>query len=148
MARNFIQGIYKPRNPQKYRGDPTNIVFRSSWERRAFEWADTNGSVLEWASEEIQIPYLCETDNRMHRYFVDLFLKIRDQNGIVKSYLVEIKPFAQTLPPKYPGKQTARYLQEAETFVKNQSKWKAARKFAQSNGIEFIVITEKELGIK
>lgn len=147
MARNYIQNYFKPRNPHKYRGDVNNIIYRSSWELRAFHWADLNPSVVEWASEEIVIPYICETDNRPHRYFIDMYLKIKDKDGNIKTFLVEIKPSSQTQPPKFPGKQTKRYIEEVQTFVKNQSKWRAAKKFAQKNGAEFVILTEKELGI-
>ena len=147
MARNYIQNYFKPRNTHKYRGDVNNIIYRSSWELRAFHWADLNPSVVEWASEEIVIPYICETDNRPHRYFIDMYLKIKDKDGNIKTFLVEIKPFSQTQPPKFPGKQTKRYLTEVHTFIKNQSKWKAASRFAKQNGAEFVILTEKELGI-
>lgn len=147
MNVKYIQGVFKPAFPQKYRGDVNNIIFRSSWEKRFFTWCDMNTAVIEWSSEEIVIPYLCETDGRMHRYFLDAHIKIRNKDGNVELFLVEIKPYAQTQPPKYPGKQTKRYLTEAETFVKNQSKWKAAKAFAEKNNAKFIIITEKELGI-
>lgn len=147
MPTNYKQGRWFPRNPEKYRGDANNIIFRSSWEKRFFEWCDTNPSVIEYASEEIVIPYLCETDGQWHRYFVDAYIKIKDKNGNMKKFLVEIKPSKETLPPKFPGKQTKRYLTEVHTFIKNQSKWKAAKAFAQKNGVEFVILTEKELGI-
>jgi hypothetical protein len=137
-----------PRNPHKYRGNPNNIWARSSWEKRAFIWADMNQSVIEWSSEEVIVPYLCETDNRLHRYFIDMYMKIRDSAGQVKTFLVEIKPFSQTMPPKFPGKNTPRYINEVQTFVKNQSKWKAARLYASERGSQFIILTEKELGIE
>lgn len=145
MARNYTQGVYKPQNPNKYVGDVANIIYRSSWELRFFQWCDVNDSVLAWQSEETIIPYLCETDNKMHRYFLDVKLKIKDRNGKIGIFLVEIKPYAQTIPPKYPGKQTKRYLQEVETFVKNQSKWKAAKAYAEQRNMKFLVLTEKEL---
>lgn len=148
MARKYHQGKYAPINPIKYRGDHTNIVYRSSWEKRFFLWADSNPSVLEWSSEEVIIPYLCETDNRIHRYYLDAHVKIKDATGNVGIFLVEIKPYSQTLPPKFPGRQTRRYLDEVETFVKNQSKWKAAKKFADESGVQFVILTENELGIK
>lgn len=147
MGKTYHQGRYIPQHPQKYRGDVNNIIFRSSWERKFFMWCDMNSSVLEWSSEEIVIPYICQTDNKHHRYFLDAHVKIRDSKGNILTYLVEIKPFAQTQPPKFPGKQTKRYLTEAETFIKNQSKWDAAKKFAEKNGVQFIILTEKELGI-
>lgn len=147
MSRTYHQGRYTPQNPQKYRGDVNNIIFRSSWERKFFTWCDVNSSVLEWSSEEIVIPYICQTDNKPHRYFLDAHVKIKDSKGNIFTYLVEIKPFSQTQPPKFPGKQTKRYLAEAETFIKNQSKWDAAKKFAERNGVKFIILTEKDLGI-
>jgi hypothetical protein len=148
MGKRYNQGKWFPKNPGKYAGNPNDIVYRSSWELRFFNWADQNSSVVSWASEEIIVPYICETDNRWHRYFVDVAMKIADSNGNIRTYLVEIKPHAQTLPPKYTGKQTARYITESQTFVKNQSKWKAAKEYARKRGAEFVVITEKELGIK
>ena len=83
----------------------------------------------------------------MHRYFVDAYIKVKDINGNIESFLVEIKPFNQTQPPKFPGRQTQKYLTEVETFIKNQSKWKAADRYAKDRGAKFVVITEKELGI-
>lgn len=132
-------------NMRKYVGNVHNIVYRSSWEKRFFEWCDLNPAVVAWHSEETVIPYVCETDNKMHRYFLDVKLKIQDVNGKVETFLIEIKPYAQTLPPKYPGRQTKRYLSEVETFVKNQSKWKAARTYAEQRNMKFMVLTEKDL---
>lgn len=145
MTRKYKQGLFIPANPQKYAGDVSNIIYRSSWEFRTFQWADLNQSVVQWSSEETIIPYVCQTDNRMHRYFVDMKLRIRGQDGAVKEYVVEIKPHAQTLPPKFPGRQTKRYLEEVETFVKNQSKWAAAKIYAKDRNMEFVILTEKEI---
>ena len=132
-------------NPKKYAGDISNIVYRSSWELRTFQWADLNQSVIQWSSEETVIPYVCQTDNRLHRYFVDMKIKIKGIDGTIKDYVVEIKPYAQTMPPKFPGKQTKRYLEEVETFIKNQSKWKAAKEYAKERNMQFVILTEKEL---
>ena len=57
MTRNYKQGLFSPRNPKKYMGDPTNIVYRSGWEKRVMDWADGNSNVLRWSSEEVVIPY-------------------------------------------------------------------------------------------
>lgn len=138
---------WKPRNPHKYTGDVNNIISRSSWESRFFNWCDLNSAVLEWSSEETIIPYLCGTDNRIHRYFCDAKLKIQDVNGNVNTYLVEIKPYIQTQKPSFPGRNTKKYLYEVETYIKNQSKWAAAKEFAKARGMQFIILTENELGI-
>lgn len=147
MARKYKQGKWFPRNPQKYAADASSIVYRSSWELRFFRWADQNQSVVWWKSESTVVPYLCETDNKMHRYFVDITMQIRSITGETRTYMVEIKPYAQTLPPKQPKRATPRFLAETETFVKNQCKWRAAREFAKRHNAEFVIITEKELGI-
>ena len=139
----FHKRKYIPIFPEKYTGDPSNIIMRSSWETRFAAWCDKNPSVLKWSSEETIIPYKCPTDNRIHRYFVDF--KITVTTG--KTYLVEVKPKTQTQPPIYPGKRTQRYLQESLAFMKNQAKWEAANEFAKDRGWEFKIITEHELGL-
>ena len=139
---------YIPQNPDKYAGDPTNIIMRSSWETKFAAWCDRSPSVVKWLSEETVIPYVCPTDNRVHRYFVDFKVTIRDKNGRIQTYLIEIKPEAQTRPPEPQKKVTKRYLTEVMTWGKNEAKWKAADNYAKDRGWKFMVFTEKHLGIK
>ena len=139
----FHKRKYTPIFPEKYAGDPTNIIMRSSWETMFASWCDKNPSVVKWSSEETIIPYRCPTDNDIHRYFVDF--KITVNTG--KTYLVEVKPYKQTQLPEYPGKRTQRYLMESLTFMKNQAKWEAATNYAKDRGWEFKIITEHELGL-
>ena len=115
-------GKYKPKNPQKYKGDYTKIVYRSMWERHCFKWCDEQSDVISWSSEEVVVPYLYEVDKKYHRYFVDLKITFKNK----KTVLVEIKPDKETRPPKNPGKKTKRYITEGLTYVKNMNKWKAA----------------------
>lgn len=133
-------GKYTPANPHKYKGDVTNIVFRSMWERYCFVWLDNNSSIKEWSSEEVIIPYYYDVDKKYHRYFIDL--KYTTTEG--KIYIVEIKPHKETEPPKRPDK-SKRYLTEALTFIKNQCKWKAAEEYAKDRGWHFEIWTEQEL---
>lgn len=134
-------GKYKPINPEKYLGDVNEIVYRSSWERACFKWADKNSNVVQWASEEVVIKYFYEVDQKFHRYFVDLVLIMKDGTKL----LIEIKPEKETQPPKTPSRKTKRYIQEGMTFVKNQNKWQAARKWAKVNGYQFQIWTETTL---
>jgi hypothetical protein len=143
----YLQGVYKIKNPDKYAGNPTNVIFRSSYELKFMNWVDANSSVVKWSSEETIIPYVCPTDNRAHRYFVDFKIQIKGKDGKLKTYLVEIKPSNQRIPPKYPGRQTRRYLTESMTFMKNQSKWDAATIWAKDRDWEFIVLDEFDLGL-
>lgn len=107
-----------------------------------------NPSVVKWNSEEVVIPYICATDNRIHRYYVDAFIMIKTPEGTFAKFLIEIKPQAQVDKPKFPGRQTPRYLNEVATYMKNQSKWEAADRWAKDRGMQFMVLTEKHLGIK
>lgn len=134
--------------PEKYAGDPTCIIMRSSWETKFASWCDKNPAVVKWLSEETVVPYRCPTDNKLHRYFIDFQIQIKQKDKMLKTYLVEVKPAAQTQPPIFPGKRTQRYLTESMTFIKNQAKWKAATEYAKDRGWEFKIITEYELGIK
>lgn len=129
--------------PEKYIGNPTNILMRSSWETRFAIWCDKNPQIVKWNSEETVVPYVSPIDNKPHRYFVDF--KIQTANGT--TYLVEIKPKNQTVPPVGTRK-TQRYLTEAKTYVVNQAKWEAATAYAQNRNWKFIVLTEYELGLK
>ena len=92
-------GLYKPLNPRKYRGNPTNIVYRSLWEKKYMKYCDTTPSIMEWGSEEIAIPYRSPIDNRSHRYYPDFYIKVREKSGKISKYIVEIKPKKQTKPP-------------------------------------------------
>ena len=134
------KGKYKIKNPAKYKGDHTNVIYRSMWERHVFKWCDENVSVVNWSSEEVVVPYLYEVDKKYHRYFVDL--KVTFDTG--KTYLIEIKPAKELSPPKG-DRRTKRYLTEGMTFVKNQNKWKAAREYAADRNWEFQIWTEKQL---
>ena len=141
------KGKYYPSFPRKYKGDPTNIIYRSLWERKFMVYCDKNQNILEWASEEIAIPYRSPIDNRVHRYFPDFYMKVKETNGKIKRYLIEVKPLKQTTKPKKPKRQTKGYIREAFEYARNQAKWKAAREYCADRMWEFKVITEKELDI-
>ena len=141
------KGKYKPSYPQKYKGDPTNIIYRSLWERKFMVYCDNNERILEWGSEEIALPYRAPVDNRVHRYFPDFYIKVKESTGEIKKYLIEIKPLKQLSPPPKPKRQTKQYLYEAYEYAKNQAKWKAAKEFCDDRQWQFKVITEKELDI-
>ena len=84
------KGKLRPINYRKYRGDPTNIIYRSRWELKFMQWCDKNNNILEWGSEEFWIPYVSPVDNRTHRYFPDFHMKIKEKNGKVKKYVISV----------------------------------------------------------
>lgn len=146
----YIQGKFTPKNPRKYKGDPTNIKFRSSWELTMMNRLDTDPNVLEWSSEETIIPYRSPLDNKIHRYFPDFKVKVIDRDGKHKTYLMEVKPLKQTQEPKKTptNKATKRYIHEVTTYLTNKAKWSAAESYCAKNGYEFLIITEQVLNIK
>ena len=140
-------GKFKPSNTNKYKGDPTNIIYRSLWERKFMVWCDNNENVLEWGSEEIIIPYRSPVDNRVHRYFPDFYVKTRTRAGKLSKNIIEVKPFVQTQEPKRKKRITKKYLSEVKTFVINDAKWKAADEYCKDRRMNFIILTEKELKV-
>lgn len=142
------KGYFKPKNPQKYKGDPTNIVYRSGWELKLMLYLDSHKEVISWSSEEIVIPYRSPIDGKIHRYFVDFMVTKINKEGKKETALIEVKPLGQTKPPAKQEKITKRYLTEVKTWGINEAKWKAASEFCKDRGWSFHIFTEKELGIK
>lgn len=138
------QGTYKARNPDKYKGNPNGIVFRSGLELKFFRFFDHNKAVLQWNSEEVVVPYVSDLDGRLHRYFVDIWAKIKGKDK-VNEYLIEIKPFAFTQEPPQVSRKSQAYQRKCMEYIKNLNKWKAADKHARSKGQKFIILTEKDL---
>jgi hypothetical protein len=139
------KGKFTPINPQKYKGDPTNIIYRSSWEKRVMLWLDKHSQVVSWSSEEIVVPYKSPADGRFHKYFVDFYAQIRGKDGKLNSYLLEIKPKKQAIEPQIKSKITKQYINEVVTYAINQAKWKAANEYCKDRGWEFKVLTEDHL---
>jgi hypothetical protein len=140
------KGTFLPKNPSKYNGNSKNIIYRSNWELRVMKYFDDHPNVIWWASEELPIPYVSPVDNKTHRYFPDFIVKMRLKDGKVTTYILEVKPLAQTKMPVQRRK-TKRFIQEAATYAINQEKWRAADLFCREHGWQFKVITEKELGL-
>jgi hypothetical protein len=146
VNKKFRQGIYKPLNSKKYRGKDFPR-FMSSWELKLFRWCDMNDDVIEWESEPIAIPYLNPVTRKTSHYFPDVILKLKINENI-KKYLIEIKPYKQTLDPKTTDQSKKRkktILYENLNYIKNLAKWEAAKKWASKTGYEFTILTEKDL---
>jgi hypothetical protein len=146
------KGRFRPTNPEKYKGDPSNIIYRSLWEMKFFRFIDQHPDVIWWQSEEIAIPYRSPLDSKIHRYFPDVLLKKKVAEDKYETVMIEIKPKSQTLPPdlskknKTPtGRISRRYLNEVKTFGINDAKWTQAKRYCDERGWKFLIITEIEL---
>ena len=141
---------FNPRNPHKYLGDIDNIVYRSTWEHRAFVFCDNNANIIAWAAEEIIIPYMKPVFTRDGRvttklanYYPDLYVEYVDKQGVVVKELIEIKPKKQTRASK--AKKYATNLYENIQYAVNTAKWAAADQYCKARGIRFTKITEDSL---
>jgi hypothetical protein len=144
--RNYRQGIYTPLNKEKYKGS-FPIIFRSALELRFMRWVDQNPNIVTWGSESVIIPYQNPLTGRVSRYFTDFNITMRDKNGELKKFLIEVKPFSQTLPPVQKNKKTKSLIYQQAEYVKNQAKWQAAEAFCASHNSTFVILTEKHLGL-
>jgi len=150
----YYQGRFKPKHPQKYMGDPTNIIYRSGWEFKLMRYLDSHPKVLQWGSEELIVPYRSPIDGRMHRYFPDFLVKQINKYGKKETILIEVKPKAQTVPPDVSkiktktGQTSRRYINEVKNWGINQAKWKAAEEYCKDRGWKFQIMHEGHLGVK
>lgn len=144
----YKQGYFKPKNPEKYKGDPTKIVYRSQWELKLMMYLDHKVHVLWWKSEELAIPYRSPVDNRIYRYFPDFIVGLINKEGKRETVMIEVKPKAQTKEPTKPQKVSRKYINEVFTYGVNKAKWQAAENYCADRGWKFQVMTEEHLGIK
>ncbi len=144
------QGSFRPRNPNKYLGDPTNVIYRSHWELKLMSYLDKHPHVTKWCSEEIVIPYKSPIDGRWHRYFPDFYVEQINKDKRKEKILIEVKPKYQTIPPAVQKgkKPTKRYINEVKTWGVNQAKWAAAEEYCRDNGFIWQIMHEDHLGIK
>jgi hypothetical protein len=148
MARSrkqFKSGVYRPFNSQKF--GESKCVYRSSFELDFLKWCDQNSKVMDVKYEKVIIPYLCKTDGKMHRYYVDCKIVLKETNGL-KTYLIEIKPFNQTLPPKESKrKKKTTIIYEHLAWAKNTSKWDYAKQFCKKHNYRWCILTERGIYI-
>lgn len=141
----YHQGKFKPRNPKKYMGDPTNIVYRSGWELKLMVYLDKHPNVLQWGSEELVIPYRSPIDGKVHRYFTDFIVKQINKEGKTETIVIEVKPKKQTIEPTKKNSKSKRYIQEVMTWGVNSAKWLAAEAYCRDRGWKFQLMTEEDL---
>ena len=146
------RGRFRPKNPEKYKGDPTKIRYLSLWELKVMRKFDSHPDIVEWQSEEIAIPYMNPVKGKTSRYFPDFVIKKRVDVNKYKMIMIEVKPMKQTTPPdpakKYntpTGRVSRRFLNEAATYAINEAKWKAALRYCRERNWDFSIMTEKEI---
>ena len=141
----YEQDYYVLKNPEKYRGDETKIIYRSSYERRMCQYCDSNPKIISWSSEPLAIRYTSLFDGRQHNYWLDFWFKYDDG----REFIVEVKPNAKLKKPRRPSKKTPKslenYNKKLKEYLVNYSKFKAASDFARQSGVEFIIIDESFL---
>ena len=145
MSRSH-KGRYSPRNPGKYRGDHTMIEYRSSWERMFMKWCDLREEVLKWSSEEMCIWYMDPITKKNRRYFPDFIIQVKDSDGLIRTEMIEVKPYKQMVgPDRNPARKTKAWIYEVKTYATNMAKWEAANAYAKQNKLRFRVVSEEQL---
>lgn len=155
MPRGY-KGRFKPKNPQKYKGDPTKVIYRSLWELKVFRRCDEHPDIIWWQSEELAIPYRNPAKNKgtggPARYFPDIIYKMKTGENTTETVMVEIKPKSQTKPPSTSkkfntptGRVSRRYLNESIAYAVNEAKWRAAERYCQERGMRFMIMTEDHI---
>lgn len=158
--RVYQTGEYLLQHPEKYKGTKKPI-YKSSFEHRVFYWCDMNLNVVEWEYEPIYIEYLFELDDnakqyekdlvdgKVHKYYPDVIAKIKLQNGTIETFILEIKPYSQTVRPTEPKKKTKKSMNKfnnaLQEFLKNSKKWEYADIYAKKNGMKFTLLTERHI---
>lgn len=142
----FYQGWFPLKNREKYIGKQLPF-FRSLYEFRVMNYFDLNKNVIRWSSENIIIPYKLPHENKIRRYIVDFYVEIKNTDGVIKKFLVEVKPLDFSVKPQLPksNRITKSYKIKAINYIINFYKWQAAQKYCESRGLEFKVLTEKEI---
>ena len=132
----YHQGVIDPKHTKIYFSDKMNepIIYRSGLELQFIQYCENNPTIAKWASEPIEIKYFNRLKNKEARYYPDYII----QNASGDKVIVEIKPYNQCQKPDATDSQ---WLKEA--WVMNMDKWKAAKEFAESRGMKFIVVNEK-----
>jgi hypothetical protein len=146
------KGQYKVVNRAKYKGNPDNVIYRSSWEVKVMSRLDRDPNVVQWSSECIHIRYMDKTSGRSRAYIPDFWAKTRRADGTFQEMIIEVKPGKESPkhapPPIKRKRQTeASFLREAMTWGRNKCKWAAAEAFCAAKGWAFVVLTERELGL-
>jgi hypothetical protein len=135
----YAQGIYTPKNPEKYVGKGT-IKYRSGWEFTVMKFFDENKNVTQWSSESVRIPYRHPFTNKQTIYVPDFLIVYVDKSGLQKAELIEVKPLKQTTLQEAGRSKSAQVA-----AIINKYKWEAAAAWCKKMGINFRVITEREI---
>lgn len=146
----YHQGKYKLQNVEKYIGDPTEILYRSSWELKFCQYCDLNPGVLKWGSEVFKIPYI-DRLGHSHVYIPDFYLETinKEHPDLMNRFLVEVKPEKQIREPVIPMNITEKKLKGLEydlkEWQKNKYKWVYTKEWCKNRDITFWLVTEEHL---
>ena len=143
-----LKGKFRPKNPDKYKGNPGEIYYRSSWERTFMNYCDLREDIQSWQSEEKVVWYFDPVTKKKRRYFPDFIVNYKRKDGVLVTEMIEVKPLKQVQgPPQNPKRKTKAWVNAVHTYITNQAKWEAATKYCEDRGWNFRLVTEKELGL-
>lgn len=139
MANKWMQGPYTVKNKDKYIGKGVPKM-RSSWEFMFANFCDSDPRILNWASEPVRIPYKNPLTGKNSSYVPDFLIMYEDKNGKKHVDLIEIKPGSQATMES-----AGKSMRNKASVLLNQAKWAQAQLWCKKNGINFKVLTERDL---
>jgi hypothetical protein len=161
---NYNQGNYIPKNKDKVIKLNTQggVYFRSSWEKKIMHWLDNNNTITKWGAECMRIPYqMTHFDNgdtkvKEHSYYPDFYYEMKNNEGLLKQVVVEVKPFKEykmvqdlnegnLVIPETGMKKLKNFEYDLKMAYKNKNKWETMINWCNKKGYEFIIITEQHL---
>ncbi len=149
LKTGYKQGYFNPSFPEKYLGDCSEIIYRSSWELKFFQFCDNTESVISWGSESTPIKYWNPILKKESTYWIDCYMATKSSDNEITKWLIEVKPNKYLTPPDAPTrlteKATLNYARHAKAYIINDAKFRAAKVYAQKNNMRFGIITENFL---
>lgn len=134
-------GFFTPINVNKLIPKRYPLKYKSSWELYFMNFLDRNQNVVNWGYEIIKIPYFNPIKKKKSIYLPDFFIKYRDKNGNEIYELIEIKPTNEIIF------EAAKSRNQKLHCIINKFKWEEAKKWCDSKGIIFRIISEKDMFI-
>jgi len=108
----YKQGLFKPKQPSKYKGNIHKIKYRSGWEYDMMVMLDLSPLVKVWSSENIIVKYWDSIKRRNRSYYTDFYVEW--SNG--SKMILEVKPHTKLIKP--PLNETKRLNEHINIFDK------------------------------
>lgn len=81
-----MRGRYELKNPDKYIGDKNKICYLSSFNKKLFNFYDTNSNVSTWTTETL---FVYDINGEKHTFYPDLCFEKKTEDNKVEKFAVQ-----------------------------------------------------------